>query len=81
MPDTKTQLSDELQQSIEEIARDQNRAPGEVLEEAVLRYASVLRLERLAEKGEVQACELGIREEDVPRLIKEVRRENRERGR
>ena len=78
MPETKTPLSDELQGQIEEIAREQNREPAEVLDEAVRRYVGVQRLEKLTQKGEERARKLGIREEDVPRLIQEVRRENRE---
>ena len=81
MTPTKTPLSDELQQQIEQIAQEQNREPAEVLEDAVRKYIWVRRLERLAEKGEARARGLGIREEDVPRLVKEVRQENRDRGR
>ena len=81
MPETKSPLSDELQQQIETIAREQKREPAEVLEEAVRRYVGVQRLEKLAQKGGERARKLGIREEDVPRLVDEVRRENKERGR
>jgi predicted transcriptional regulator len=81
MTETKTQLSDELQQRVNEIAREQNRQPAEILEEAVRRYFAVRRLERLAQKGEERARALGIREEDVPGLVEEVRRENRVRVR
>ncbi len=81
MTGVKTPLSDELQVQIEQLAREQNRDPVEVLEDAVRRYIASRRFERLAEKGEERARALGIREEDVPRLIEEVRRENRERGR
>jgi predicted transcriptional regulator len=79
--ETKTALSDELRIQMEQIAREQNREPAEVLDEAVRRYVAVQRLERLALKGEERARKLGIREEDVPRLVDEVRRENRDRGR
>jgi hypothetical protein len=48
---------------------------------AVRRYLAVRRLEQFAEKGEERARARGIREEDVPSLVEEVRRENRERGR
>jgi predicted DNA-binding protein len=50
--ETKTQLSDELWQRINELAREQNREPAAILEEAVRRYFAVRRLERLAQKGE-----------------------------
>lgn len=81
MTPTKTPLSDELQAQIEQIARDQNREPVEVLEDAVRTYIAVRRHERLAEKGEKRARARGIGEADVPRLVKEVRQENRDRGR
>ncbi len=79
--ETTTDLPDELQQKVEEIAREQERKPSEVVEDAVRRYVAVRGLEQLAEKGEKRARALGIREEDVPRLVEEVRRENRDRGR
>jgi predicted transcriptional regulator len=81
MAHIQTPLSEDLQQKIEEIAREQNREPAEVLDEAVRRYVGVQALERLAQNGEKYARARGIKEEDVPRLVKEVRRENRERGR
>jgi predicted transcriptional regulator len=81
MAETKTPLSEDLQKKIAEIAREQNRKPAEVLDEAVRRYVGVQRLEKLARKGEQRARALGIREEDVPRLVEEVRRENRDRER
>jgi predicted transcriptional regulator len=77
MTETQTQLSDELQQQLNELAREQNRAPAEILEEAVRRYLAVRRLERLAQESEERARALGIHEEDVPGLVEEVRRENR----
>jgi predicted transcriptional regulator len=77
MPETKSPLSEELQRQVEELAREQHRQPSEVLEDAVRRYVGVKTLERLAKKGEARARALGIKEEDVPRLVEEVRRENR----
>ena len=80
MTTPKTILSDESQQQIEQLARLQQREPGEVLEEAVRRYATACRLERFAGRMEQRAREMGIQEEGVPRLVGEVRRENAERG-
>ena len=71
-------LAEELQQQIAQFARAQNRESGEVLEDAVRRYIAVRKLERLAEKGEARARALDIKEENVPRLVEEVRRENRD---
>ncbi len=81
MANTRTPLSDDLQQKIEEIALEQNREPAEVLDEAVRRYIGIRTLEKLAERNEQRARAMGIREEDVPRLVDEVRRENQSRGR
>jgi len=81
MTDDKQLLSDELLQQIEDCAREQNRKPSEVLEEAVRRYMALRRLERLAERGEERARARGIREEDVPSLVQEVRQEKIVRGR
>jgi predicted transcriptional regulator len=81
MTGTKVILSDDVRHQVEELARAENREPADVLEEAVRRYAGVKRLERFAEKAGKHARALGIKEEDVPRLVDEVRRENRTRGR
>lgn len=78
---TSLPLSDELRKQIEQIAREQHREPAEVLEEAVRRYVGVKAHERLAQKAERRARERGIKEDDVPQLVDEVRRENRDRGR
>jgi predicted transcriptional regulator len=74
-------LSDEVRHQIEELAPEQKREPADVLEEAVRRYAAVKRLERFAEKAGRHARALGIKEEDVPKLVGEVRRENETRRR
>ena len=76
---TSTPLSDELQRQIEEVARTQNRKPAEVLEEAVRKYLDDQKWQSLVARGEKRARALGITEDDVPRLIQEVRRENRTR--
>jgi len=81
MTNPKTLPSDEAQQQLDQLAREQQREPGEVLDEAVRRYAAAGRLDRFTDKMEKRAREKGIREEDFPRLVEEVRRENIERGR
>lgn len=74
-------LSDATRRRVEDLARQENREPSEVLEEAVRRYAASSRLERLSERLEKSARGRGIREEDVPSLVEEVHRENGVRGR
>jgi predicted transcriptional regulator len=81
MTGIKTPLSDELQKQIEQVAREQNRKPSEVLEDAVRKYLDDQKWQSLVARGEQRARDKGLTEADVPRLIEEVRRENRERGR
>jgi predicted transcriptional regulator len=80
MTETNTILTDDLRHQVEDLARRQNRLPGDVLAEAVRRYARVQTLERFAARAGRHARKLRIKEEDVPRLIDEVRRENETRG-
>ena len=81
MTDVKEMLSEDLPRQIEDTARDQNRRPSEALQDAVQKYLADQRWQNLVAYGERRAKELGITEDDVPRLIEEVRRENRERAR
>jgi predicted transcriptional regulator len=81
MTGVKTLLSDELQEQIERVARDQNRQPVEVLEDAVCKYLDDQKWQSLVARGEQRAKDKGLTEADVPRLIEEVRRENRTRER
>jgi predicted transcriptional regulator len=74
-------VSDEVRRRVEDLARQENREPSEVLEEAVRRYATSSRLERLSERLEKSAHDRGVREEDVPALVAEFRRENELRSR
>jgi len=71
-------LSDDLLRQIEDTARAQNRKPVEVLEEAVKQYLDKQSWVDFVERNERRARALGIAEEDVPGLVDEVRRENRE---
>jgi hypothetical protein len=81
MRNGKELLSDELLHDVEQVARAQKREPAEVLEEAVRKYLQVQRLKTFAERAERRARARGIRGKDVPRLVAEVRREDRQRGR
>jgi predicted transcriptional regulator len=80
MTETKL-LSDELLREVQEAARTQNRQPSEVVEDAVRRYLGERKWEALVLRGERRAAELGLKEDDIPRLIQEVREEKRARGR
>jgi putative PIN family toxin of toxin-antitoxin system len=81
MTDARELLSEDLIQQIEDCAKEQGRKPVEVLEEAVGRYMAQRRLDRLAERGERLAQRRNIKEEDIPELVQQVRRENGVRGR
>ncbi len=74
-------LSDELIERVKETAAAQHREPAQVVEEAVCKYLASQRLQRFAEKMQAKASALGIKEEDIPGLVKEVRRENKALGR
>jgi hypothetical protein len=59
----------------------EQRSPEEVVEDAVERYLRLKRRERLYAYGEGQAERLGIKDEDVPTLVKDIRRDTSARGR
>ncbi len=81
MASGKELLSDELLQRVEETARAQNRRPEEVVAEALNKYLEEQSWAQFVERNEARARKRGIREEDVDRLISEVRRENAQNGR
>jgi predicted transcriptional regulator len=81
MTNGKELLSDELMHQVEEAARAQNRKPEELLEVAVRKYLDELSWQALVGRAEERNRRRGLTEEDVPRLVSEVRRENQERGR
>jgi predicted transcriptional regulator len=80
MTDSKKWLSSILIERIEEAARMQNRKPAEVLADAVEQYLEKESWAEFVRRNERRAATLGLTEEDVPRLVEEVRRENRERN-
>lgn len=59
----------------------EQRSPEEVVEDAVERYLRLKRRERLYAYGGGQAERLGIKEEDVPTFVREIRRDTSARGR
>jgi predicted transcriptional regulator len=60
------------------IADEEHRTMDDVVREAVERYVEHHRWQRLYAYGEERATTLGLTETDVPRLIAEYRREQRE---
>jgi hypothetical protein len=61
---------------VKQTARAQNREPAEVVEDAVRKYLEEQSWIRFVQQNERRARANGIGEEDVERLISEVRREN-----
>lgn len=74
---SKTFISDDMQQQVEELARDQKREPAEVVEEALARYIAIQRLKDTFAFGESHTRKLGIRAEDVDRIVREERDESK----
>jgi predicted transcriptional regulator len=79
--DPRPLISDDLLHQVEETAREQNRQPEEVVSEAVRKYLDEQSWVRFVERNEIKAKAMGITEEDIPRLVDEMRRENETRGR
>ena len=68
----------EIKEAIEEaekIAKEENRTRSELIREALRRYIAERELRRLQRYGMKKAKELGLKEEDVQRLIDEYRAE------
>ena len=65
-----------MRKKAQETARAQNRKPSEVLEEAVRKYLDEQSWRTLVGKAEQRNRAQGLTEDDVPRLVSEVRREN-----
>jgi metal-responsive CopG/Arc/MetJ family transcriptional regulator len=75
----KVELPEGLIAEVEKAAQAQGRTVDEVLSEAVQRYIDDQKWQKLIESGECRAKARGLTENDVARLIEEVRRENRTR--
>jgi predicted transcriptional regulator len=72
-------ISDELLHQLKKTAREQNREPAEVLEEAWARYVEEQSWARLVTAGQENSRCLGLEESDTERLIAEYRQKKRER--
>jgi predicted transcriptional regulator len=73
-------LPGELMAEVRKLAQAEERTPDEVVQEAVERLLRLKRREKLYAYGEGQARKLGLKESDVPRLVRETR-QNHDRGR
>ena len=70
-----------LAAEIEAAASEDNRPASDLVRDAIEGYLKNRRWSRLAAYGRDRARELGLLEEDVPRLIAESRIERRQAGR
>jgi len=84
MPDEKTltlTVPAVVAEEFDRIAKQEGVSAGELFPEMLKAYRLEIakqRLRELQQYGEQRARELGITEDDVPRLIEEYRRERRE---
>lgn len=81
MSDSSIRVSEALMAELQRAADVEQRSPEEVVEDAVERYLRLKRRERLYAYGEGQVERLGIKAEDVPALVKEIRRDTSARNR
>jgi hypothetical protein len=70
-------IEPELFARITEEAAAEGTTADQIANEATKRYVALRRLDRLQRYGQKRAEELGITEDDVPRLIAESRAERR----
>jgi hypothetical protein len=70
-------ISGDLLHQLEKTAREQNREPAEVLEEAWARYVEEQSWARLVTVGKENSRRLGLEESDTERLIADYRQEKR----
>jgi hypothetical protein len=66
-----------LAKEVRAAAEEEHRQAGDVLRDAVERYLRERRWQKIFAYGERRARELGLSEEDIPRLIAEYRRDQR----
>ena len=74
---TTVELPDDLLDEVHQKAQAEGRTPDDVIADATRLYLTHGRLEKLVRRNEQRATALGITESDVPRVIKEFRRETR----
>jgi predicted transcriptional regulator len=73
-------LPPEMLKRAKKLAKTENRTMSELMREAYREYERKRRWDEINEYGREKAAALGITEEDVPRVIKEWRKEQREKA-
>jgi len=79
-PQKNVRLSEELLAKVVNAAREENKTPDELVEEAAELYLENRRWQKLLEVGQQRARDLGLEVEDAPDLDAGERREQKERG-
>jgi hypothetical protein len=74
-------LSEPLLAQLEDTARSLKKTPDELAGDAVRAFLRERRWQDLFAYGQQKGAESGIREEDVPEIVHEWRREQRQRNR
>ena len=73
-------LPPEMLKEAERVAKEEGRTKSELVREALRRYIRAREWEEITAYGRTKARELGIREEDVDRIIHEYRAEQRQKS-
>ena len=81
MSNNSIRVSESLMAELQRAADAEQRSPEEVVKDAVERYLRLSRRKRLFAYGEGQAERVRIEEEDVPALVKQIRRDTSARSR
>ena len=71
-------LPPEMLERAKKLAGKENRTMSELMREAYREYERKRRWDHINEYGREKAAALGITEEDVPRIVKEMRKEQSE---
>ncbi|MBE0478767.1 ribbon-helix-helix protein, CopG family [Candidatus Aerophobetes bacterium] len=71
-------LPPEMVEQIEKLAKEENMTKSELFREALREYLRGKRWEKIREYGARKAAKLGIKEDDVERLIDEYRSEKQQ---
>jgi len=70
-------LPPEMTKKIEKLMKEEQRTRSELLREALRRYIEEQEWKKIYRYGEMKTRKLGIKEEDVEKLVNEARRERK----
>jgi predicted nucleotidyltransferase len=76
MADSNLHVPEALMAELKETADAERTSPDALAKEAIERLLENRKLQEIYAFGEGQARKLGIRERDVPRIVKEMRRKH-----